>query len=643
MVIVKRKPAIEWWNGSMTPKQIANSFSARVAKDGGIVEARPCLESRITSLKTKGFWDRASAVWLPHGYKEGKLYAVKGGAAADFGFTRAGTRRRKGPTYVEQVPYNLLSHSEDISSWLKTAATVTANQIAGPDGVVNADLIAADGTANQHYANQILVPPGGTCVITVYAKANTANYIHILFGGDNIYAQFSLSDGSLVNSSSGTGTLVSATAENAGNGWFKFSVIATRPAGTVTGDLRLYPLSAANNTAGPSETSTASMYAVKAQLIKGSSALDYFHTTDRFNVPALDYTNDSSCPALSLEPARTNLLLHSEDLTNAAWAKTGCSITANDTAGPDNLLTIDKVTDTATGMFVKQVVAVSASTTYTFSTYIKKGNKTWVYISLHDGVPNGKRQWFNLDTGAVGSSALIGAGLTTGTPTIREEANAFWRIEWSVTTAANTTLNCIVHPAADGDGVLTNALSDYGYFGGSQCEQGSYATSYIPTSTGTVQRIADAVIQLTGVSNLIGQTQGTLYFQGSTFADGTDKRITLSDFTNGQRVILQFATTNVLSAVFLDNSVNQGSISNAGFTTGTNYKICITWKANKLALTINGVKIGEDLSVTTGTITMTRVAFHAGDGTSPFYGECEALIPLKTAISDAEAIALTTP
>jgi hypothetical protein len=57
------------------------------------------------------------------------------------------------------------------------------------------------------------------------------------------------------------------------------------------------------------------------------------------NVPRLDYT-DSTCPSLLVEPQRTNLILYSQDISNAAWTKssggTGSTpvVTANYTASP---------------------------------------------------------------------------------------------------------------------------------------------------------------------------------------------------------------------------------------------------------------------------------------------------------------------
>jgi hypothetical protein len=56
-----------------------------------------------------------------------------------------------------------------------------------------------------------------------------------------------------------------------------------------------------------------------------------------------------------------------------------------------------------------------------------------------------------------------------------------------------------------GNGLTTNL-----YVYGAQLEAGSYATSYCPTLAAAVTRGADAASK-TGISSLIGQTEGTLF------------------------------------------------------------------------------------------------------------------------------------
>jgi hypothetical protein len=141
---------------------------------------------------------------------------------------------------------------------------------------------------------------------------------------------------------------------------------------------------------------------------------------------------------------------------------------------------------------------------------------------------------------------------------------------------------------------------------------------------------------------VIGQTQGTLYFEGSSFVDATSKRVfTISDGTLDNRIWLEFTTANVITAGMVRNTVTQASILNAGFLSNTNYKIAVTYNSNYMAFFVNGVKIGEDLALTVPICNQIR--FDAGAGTFPFYGDGKAWALYTTALTDAQAISLTTP
>lgn len=168
---------------------------------------------------------------------------------------------------------NLITYSQDFSNaaWVKTAVSV-ALDATGPDGVsTSAATVTADGTSAQHYITETtVVPPSVKTTIAVYAKAGTANFIHLLVTGQNIYAQFDLSDGSLVNSSAGSGTLHDTAFEDIGNGWWRFSMTVTQTAGGAA-DVRIYGLDTAQAAAGPSETSSSTLLLYGAQLEAGST------------------------------------------------------------------------------------------------------------------------------------------------------------------------------------------------------------------------------------------------------------------------------------------------------------------------------------------------------------------------------------
>jgi hypothetical protein len=97
------------------------------------------------------------------------------------------------------------------------------------------------------------------------------------------------------------------------------------------------------------------VYIQDVQLEQGLVARDYIETTTTAlyggitdNVPRLDYT-DSSCPALLLEPQRTNKIEQSEYFSGTYWAKTANGsgiapvVTQNYAVSPEGLQNASRV------------------------------------------------------------------------------------------------------------------------------------------------------------------------------------------------------------------------------------------------------------------------------------------------------------
>src|SRR5690606_14120267 len=78
--LVKLAPNGNW--GKESAKKVVTKYVSRVEAAGGVVEDQAYLTSEIQHLKDIGIWDKLSAAWIPSGYAEGKLYAVKGGPEA---------------------------------------------------------------------------------------------------------------------------------------------------------------------------------------------------------------------------------------------------------------------------------------------------------------------------------------------------------------------------------------------------------------------------------------------------------------------------------------------------------------------------------------------------------------------------------
>ena len=169
------------------------------------------LAKRDTSLRPSFSRDFAGVKTLNHGI--GPNITFTRASNATF-FDAAGTLRL--------APYNLTLHSEDFgnAAWNKTTypVTVTANQIAAPDGTTSADLIAETTNNTRHHAFQEAAGAtvGAVYTMSIYVKQGTQRYV--IFGdqGDGPWRFLTFDFDTF--SISGTTNLTSSSVTNVGNG-----------------------------------------------------------------------------------------------------------------------------------------------------------------------------------------------------------------------------------------------------------------------------------------------------------------------------------------------------------------------------------------------------------------------------------------
>jgi hypothetical protein len=308
--------------------------------------------------------------------------------------------------------------------------------------------------------------------------------------------------------------------------------------------------------------------------INEGTILPYQKTETRLNIPRLDYSN-GTCPSLLVEPQRTNLLTYSSSFDNAAWGNPA-SVTANSVISPSGIQDADRVTG-----ILSQLEAFTSGQAYTLSFYAKKNTSSSFAMRL-DATANNTFT-YNFDTETASSGA-----------TIEEFGNGWYYCSAVVT--ANATATGVVY---------LNVNSDDFYLWGAQLEAGSYSTSYIPTTSASVTRNAD-VISKTGISSLIGQTEGTMFveeiFDASVQNNGglDDALISLTDGTANNLISVFHYGSNVgvaqqvLFFVRLGGAT-QAAIFSSALPSGT-YKIALAYKNNDVVGYINGVQIGTDTS-----------------------------------------------
>jgi hypothetical protein len=568
--------------------------------------------------------DKASLIVTPNAYKESKLYSVvPSNGTGDMDVVRATTATRVNSSgLIEVVPRNLLTYSNTFTNvlWVKNSCTITANSIISPDGTQNASKLV-EGTANDsHHIYQNAISSGQN-TFTFYAKQGERKFVYAY--ADNV-AQgkcFDLENGTLgVNIIAAP---LNSSITSVGNGWYRCSITIS-----ITATALRIGACSANGTFSYLGNGTSGIYIYGAQLDLGSTATEYFPTTTRLNIPRIDYTN-GSCPSLLVEPQRTNLLLRSQEFGTSPWAFGGVldTVSSNTIISPDGTQNADTFVCGYTGYSsIYQSATTTSGTLYTFSVFAKKGNQNKLSIELRgaDTTPN---IVFDLNNGTI----LSGSG-----GTITSVGNGWYKC--TLTKLANSTSTLIII----GRG-LTGSIGDTFSLYGAQLEAGAYATSYIPTVASTVTRNAD-VISKTGISSLIGQTEGTMFcdFRVNSLATfGTILSVNSNSTSN-----YIYATIN--SSGQLKVEVFNGAVQTQIFSTvtvGNRYKLAFGYKTNDFVLYINGVSIGTDTVGTTfsGT-TLSRVDF---DITVPTTFSLSSLSInsaqlYKTRLTDTELAQLTT-
>jgi hypothetical protein len=130
-----------------------------------------------------------------------------------------------------------------------------------------------------------------------------------------------------------------------------------------------------------------------------------------------------------------------------------------------------------------------------------------------------------------------------------------------------------------------------------QMELGAYATTFIPTTTAAVTRLADSASKA-DVASLIGQSQGTLYAEVSMSNwESPNRLIAVSDGTTNNRIVILQSTANRFRVLVTNGTVGQVDFSSGTLTNG-NYKLALAYAENNFTLFINGIEAGNDLSGT---------------------------------------------
>ena len=528
------------------------------------------------------FFEDASLVLIPSAQKTSKVYSVKPtDGTGDLAFTRSNdtATRVASSGLIEKVRTNLALRSQSFATsavWSTSQGTITNNAGTAPDGTNTASKIVA--TNADPYVYQPLTLTGSVAV-SCYVKGV----------GSSIGKTARI----LVNAST-TDVTMDGT-------WQRISVAHTA-AGAESYGLEI-----------PQPAATSDEVLMWGfQVEYGDVPTDYIATTTAAvsvgpvaNVPRLDYLN-SSCPRLLLEPQRTNVLTFSEQFNNAAWATDGNGAgeikTANYAVSPDGTQNADRIQLNRTGGTYSRIR----------QDYTGAGNHTGaVYLKSNTGAS--QKIWMR-----VNGAAVVKITITTS-----------WQ-RFVVSQGSSAAFELFI----DNTDAEIATIADFSAWG-AQLEVGDYATSYIPTTTAAVTRNADAASK-TGISSLIGQTEGTIYFEYPSFnSDYNQGLIGIDDGSGNNRILFYSDTNNRITAQVRTNGVTQQPSS---YSVSGNVKVAIAYNSTGFVFYVNGTLRFTGTAVVFSN-TMSVLTFnHVGVGGSI----TDQALLFTTRLTNAQLAELTT-
>ena len=287
-------------------------------------------------------------------------------------------------------------------------------------------------------------------------------------------------------------------------------------------------------------------------------------------VPRIDFTDANG--ALLLEPQRTNIVLNSEPNSIEV---VDSNITYESFSWANGFTNCVRYLDNSVNR-LRRVATALASTEYTFSFYI-------IMDDLSE--PN------------IGTSAItgdfylyLGGGIVSSNFTSNNVGNNIWRVSGTrVSETSALTYNGIYK----GTGNSSKGFRVVGW----QIEQGSYATSYIPTQGSAVTVVKD-VCNNAGNDQVFNNLEGVLYIEADILkTSGTGFVVSISNgLSLSESINIRQQSSGTLSFQ-LSSAGSNTFVNTTDWSEGIN-KIALRYNSNGINVYINGNSKGTNSAIT---------------------------------------------
>lgn len=212
------------------------------------------------------------------------------------------------------------------------------------------------------------------------------------------------------------------------------------------------------------------------------------------------------------ELAATNLLFRSGQMDYPEWVKSRVTVVTDAADFPTTTTSAEKIVETTVNntKFIQQTITPAGSTTYTFSVFLKAGERS--SASVYFGI-FGSQQATNIVTVDISGQTITSATDTSRCGIMR--VNDDWvRVYTTITTVeAPTTINGTIQLLSPTGSTRYAGDGTSGFYAfGAQMELGGKPTSYISTTSAALTRgAATAKVAMNGATSIdITYSDGTV-------------------------------------------------------------------------------------------------------------------------------------
>lgn len=362
------------------------------------------------------------------------------------------------------------------------------------------------------------------------------------------------------------------------------------------------------------------------------------------NEPRIDHSSGS--PALLVEGQSTNQISWSNQIRSTSGWDIAKFVFSEDIAqspdGTNNGIKA-KIGDGQSGGYFGFNSSITIDKKYTCSIFAKKGEFDVLQIAPSSGF-TASHQNYNLSTGLLGAGSAESSG---GVANMEYIGNGWYRCSLTMTATQTTSIGRMVFSIVESDqsGRISTSITGDGikglYVFGSQTEESSKATSYIPTNGATVTRLADKPQMIN--STLINQSEGVLYIESRAINEDLRYReLSLCDGTANYRITIGYDNANNLKVYV--NKPNEGGKNI--FIGGKNilefHKTAVKYDQTGVYVYCDGDFIGS-YNMIFGDGIFDRIVYGANSSfTNIFDSETRNISYFPKTLSDADLIRLTS-